>query len=550
MFANVFTKTTRDRLPSGFLGAVVVGFFLFFSMWVYKDVDTSFYYELPEAVLELMGIDPSGEGAGQLAFSAIYTFIGAFVVAGLAISAGASSIAGEERDGTLGLLLGNPVSRRGVLVSKALSMELIAGLMVLIMWVVGLASAVVLDVETDGLFIGAMTLALFVNGLVYGFLAMAVGSWIGKRSVASSVAVGVMIVGYLAANLLPLADMETAAKFSPWYYFSSSQPLTSGLDWTHVGVLITMALVGFGVSWVGVQRRDLREKGTDVTLLDRLRANPTTKKVIDRLAGSTRVSRIWVKTVTDYQGLLTITAGIMFYMGVFIPILYNFIPDDFIDVFASFPDAVVAMIGGVDMSTPEGFLTGELFALVGPIAVIVLLTSMGGKALAGEEEKKTMGMLLANPISRSHVIAENVIAMVVNAAIFGVVTFLGTWAGVALGGLDTVGVDGIGSISLTLSLFGLLFGAVALLVSAATGRTSMSNLATTGVALITWFMFSFFPLSETFEPLAQFSPWYWYLGGDPLLNGMDWGGAALLAGVSAVLVALSIPMFQRRDLRG
>lgn len=73
---------------------------------------------------------------------------------------------------------------------------------------------------------------------------------------------------------------------------------------------------------------------------------------------------------------------------------------------------------------------------------------------------------------------------------------------------------------------------------------------TTGVAVVTWFMFSFFSLSETFEPIANASPFQWYLGSDPLLNGMDWTGAVLLSGTFVVLVAASIPLFQRRDLRG
>ena len=62
-------------------------------------------------------------------------------------------------------------------------------------------------------------------------------------------------------------------------------------------------------------------------------------------------------------------------------------------------------------------------------------------------------------------------------------------------------------------------------------------------------MFSFLSISETTEPLTRFSPWQWYLGGDPVLDGMDWGGAALLGVGFLVLVAVSIPLFQRRDLR-
>ena len=550
MFANVFTKSTRDNLPAGLFGALALAFFLFFAMWVYRDVDTSFYFDLPAGILELVGINPDGEGTGAIAFGSIYNLMGAFTVAGLALSWGASAIAGEERDGTLGFLLGNPVSRRAVLVSKTVAMVLIVALMSLILWGLGIASAEILEVSTEGLFVGAITFAMFVNSLFYGFMALAIGAWVGRRSVASGAAAGLMIVGYLAANLLPLADLEWLARLFPWYYFSSSAPINNGLDWGHVSVLIGLSAALFVVAFVGVQRRDLREKGTDITLLDRLRSHPMTEKMTERLAGSTRVSRIATKTLSEHQGLFTITAAVMFYMGVLIPPLYSLIPEDFVEIFASFPDALVAMIGGVDMGTPSGFLTGEVFALVGPISIIVLCASIGARALAGEEENRTMGLLLSNPVTRGHVVREKSLAMVGYAVGFGIVTFLGTWLGVWLGGLDDVGIDGIAAISILLTLFGLVFGGVALALSAATGKRSRATMGTTGIAVAAWFAFSFFPLSESFEPFTILSPFQWYLGSDPLLNGMDWAGASLLIGTFIGLVALSHLLFQKRDLRG
>lgn len=548
MFANVFTKSTRDTVPVGVFGAIAIGVFLFFALWVYQDVDTSFYYDLPAGILDLMGINPEGDGAAGIAFGAVFNLMGAFIAAGLALSWGASAIAGEERDGTFGFLLGNPVSRRGVLVSKTGSLLLTVGIMSLLLFGLAVGAAALLDVNTAGLFVDAITFAVFINSLFYGFLALAIGTWTGKRSVASGAAAGIMIVGYLAASLLPLADLEWLAQIFPWYYFSASAPINNGLNWGHIAVLGGLIVAAFFVAYVGVQRRDLREKGTDKTVLDRLRANPTTQKMMDRVAGSARVSRISTKAFSDHQGLFTITVAIMFYMGVLIPPLYNLIPEDFIDIFATFPDALVAMIGGVDMGTPTGFLTGENFALVGPIAIIVLCASIGARALAGEEEAHTMDLLLANPVSRSHVVLEKTQAMIGYAVLFGLLTFIGTWIGVWLGGLDEVSVSGMASVSLLLALFGLVYGAIALLMSAATGRRGQSIAVTTGIALVTWFMFSFFPLSETFEPIANFSPFHWYLGSDPLLNGMDWPGAGLLAGTFVVLVAASIHLFQRRDI--
>lgn len=550
MLANVFSKSLRDRLGSGMIGAISLGGLTLFSLWAYQDVDISFYYDLPVGVLELMGIDPDNFGVGSMAFGAMYDFMGALIVGGIAISIGASAIAGEEQAGTFGFLLGNPVSRRGTLLAKTAGLAAIVTTMGVLLWLFAVLSARLLDVATTGVHLGAISVAITLNALLHGLLALAIGSWTGRRGLASGVAVGVMVLGYLGSGLLPLIDLDGLAHVFPWYYYNSSSPLSNGLNGGDVAMLVGLSILFFSLAWVGIQRRDLKEKGAEVTLVDRLRSSPITQKMVERIAGSARVSGITAKTASESQGLLTVTTGIVFYMALLMPILFNFIPEDFVEIFATFPDALIAMIGGVDMSTPAGFVTGEVFSLTAPIAVIVLLAAVGARALAGEEESHTMGLLLANPISRGEVVAKKTLAMLAHAVIFGVVTALGCWLGVLLGGQDEISLEGILSISALLTLFGLVFGGIALLTSAATGRRKLAVWTTTGVALVTWFMFTFLPLSATAEPVASLSPFQWYLGSDPLVNGMDWTAAAMMAGLFVVLAGLSIPAFQRRDLRG
>ena len=161
-----------------------------------------------------------------------------------------------------------------------------------------------------------------------------------------------------------------------------------------------------------------------------------------------------------------------------------------------------------------------------------------------------MDLLLANPLSRSQIVVKKTVAMVVHAVLFAITTIIGCWIGILIGGQDEMSISGIAAASVLLALFGLLFGGVALLTGAVTGKRKLATWTTTGVALVTWFMFSFLSISATTEPLTRFSPWEWYLGGDPVLQGMDWTGAALLFGTFLVLVVLSVPAFRRRDLGG
>src|SRR6187402_2544426 len=120
MLRSVYLKSVRDRL----LGVSVAVFALFLTawmgLWAYSGVDgaDAYFASLPDAYIDLLGITRDSGTAG-LMMSMMYGFMGAFVLAGLAVSMGAAAIAGEERDGTINMLMTVPRSRGRVHASKA-----------------------------------------------------------------------------------------------------------------------------------------------------------------------------------------------------------------------------------------------------------------------------------------------------------------------------------------------------------------------------------------------------------------------------------------------
>ena len=99
---------------------------------------------------------PADADVGALAYGAIYSSYGALTITSLAISMGAASIAGEERKGTMGLLLGNPKSRTHILVSKAANIVLLTALGVVILWAAGIVVPQLLNVDITGVQVGAL----------------------------------------------------------------------------------------------------------------------------------------------------------------------------------------------------------------------------------------------------------------------------------------------------------------------------------------------------------------------------------------------------------
>jgi ABC-2 type transport system permease protein len=549
MLANVFTKTTRDRWKGIAIGVAALASLLFFGMSVYRDLDLSVYTSLPEVFRTLMDIPPDAD-VGSLAYGAIYGSYGTLTMAALALSMGSASIAGEERKGTIGLLLGNPKGRVSVLVSKAASLVLLLGLGSLALWGAGVASATMLSVETGGMHVGALALHMCVISVFFGFLAMAIGAWTGSPGMASGVAAGVMFVSFVGAGLFPIIDgWENVTKAFPWYYFNGSKPVTNGVDWGHLAVLFAGIVVFAVAALVGVGRRDLKSQTVGVTLVDRLRGNPLTHKIVDRLAGSARVSRIWVKTASEHQGLLFITAALMFFvMGTLIGPMYGFLDDAMLALMDDFPEVLLALFGGGDMSTPEGWYQIETFGMMAPIAVMVVTVAIGARALAGEEEHRTMGLLLANPVKRSTVVYQKTFAVVLYGLAVGFSTFAGVTVGSLLGGLG-MSIGNIAATSFLVTLVGLVFGALALALSAATGRVNVAVYGTVGIALILYVLNALLPFNDSLVGYAKVSPFYYYLTSDPLMNGMNWGHGAVLTALTIILIVLSVVLFQRRDLR-
>ncbi|NNF69143.1 MAG: ABC transporter permease subunit, partial [Acidimicrobiia bacterium] len=181
MLATIVTKSFLDRWKGEVVAAAVVALMFFFGMAVYRDIDLSVYTDLPEAMRSLMNI-PKDADVGALAYGAIYSSYGALTLGGMSIAIGAASIAGEERKGTMGLLLGNPKSRTHVLISKAINIMLLSALGGAVLWLAGILVPEMLSVDITGIQVGALMVHMFAIAVFTGFVAMAIGAWTGKST--------------------------------------------------------------------------------------------------------------------------------------------------------------------------------------------------------------------------------------------------------------------------------------------------------------------------------------------------------------------------------
>jgi ABC-2 type transport system permease protein len=183
-----------------------------------------------------------------------------------------------------------------------------------------------------------------------------------------------------------------------------------------------------------------------------------------------------------------------------------------------------------------------------PLLLLIFTVGFGSGTIAGEEEKGTLDILLANPIERWQVVVEKFIAMAISTTILAAVTAAAIIIGTALADME-VSSENVVAIVASVELLALAFGSIALFLGCLSGSRGLSMGVTSALALVSFFLHALAPLANVLKDYQKFSLFYHYLGENPLQVGLKLEHVFVLVAVSLVFLILSLVVFQRRDLR-
>jgi len=217
---------------------------------------------------------------------------------------------------------------------------------------------------------------------------------------------------------------------------------------------------------------------------------------------------------------------------------------------AAYPKDVLAAFNAEDLGTAQGYLGGTVYGLLVPLLVAVFMIAAGTRGIAGDEEAGTLELVLAHPVSRRGLALQRLGAALTEMAVVAVALFVVMVATRAPFELGSVSVGGFLAINAQLALFGALFATLAFAVGAATGRRAAALGVSAAAAVLAYLANSVFPQVAALEWTRSLSPFHWYLGGDPLTNGLQWPGTLALAGTTLALAAAGTYLFTRRDIAG
>jgi ABC-2 type transport system permease protein len=188
--------------------------------------------------------------------------------------------------------------------------------------------------------------------------------------------------------------------------------------------------------------------------------------------------------------------------------------------FAALPAAFDRLLGEVSMATPAGWMN----------------------ATAGEEQARMMGLVLSTSASRTTFLAAKTAAMVAHALIVSMAMFTGLLVGNVIGHMG-IGVGLLPAATSQMTLVGLVFGAIAVTLGAAGSDRHRTMTISAGIAGLSFVLDVFRPLSESPAWLAKLNFWYPYSANTALVNGIDWGFAAILAACAVTFSAVGFAIF-------
>jgi ABC-2 type transport system permease protein len=185
------------------------------------------------------------------------------VAAIYAIINGTGTLAGEEEDGRLEMLVTLPLPRWQIITAKAIALSLSTFLIIVIVSAVsvGVLWSIEGQIETDLTRMALFKSVLSTWSLVFAMamISMFLATFCSRRRIASMISAATLVIGYFGSNLA--SSTEVLEPFEPFFLFTyldaSGQAVLDGQAAGDMLVLLSIGVVSFVLALIFFQRRKL-----------------------------------------------------------------------------------------------------------------------------------------------------------------------------------------------------------------------------------------------------------------------------------------------------
>jgi len=551
----ILVKSLRDRrraLIGNSLGlvALVVWLGALFPILRENQGFNDIMERVPEEMLAAFGTDLATflTAAGFLS-AEFFALFAPLLILIFVISAMVAETATEEREGLMDMVLSNPVSRRRVFLEKAGGVAAAALLMVAVITVALLAVNPVFGLDLPVLGVVAAGLSLWLLGTSFGAVALLVGAFTGRSATAGGMAGLLALLAWFVTSFSGLLPwLEGAGGLSPFTWYREPNPLITGFGAGHLWLLATTVVLVV----VAVALFDRRDIATERAALPEVKVRRRARSRVRQPRAAWLLTDPFRKVIWDRRRSVWAWGGGLGLLSLAMFSAWPALAQDaeaLAALVTSMPREIFALFGLTDpeaIVTPAGFISSRSYQSIGPIVVIFFCVRGVSMALVRQEGTGVLDMVLAQPSSRSRVLASKLGAVALSAGLVVLVPTIVALLADRRWETD-LGFGPILAAGAGLYLLGLFFAGLALLLWAIKG-TSLPAVRIAGIAaLATFLMNGLGALADGLRPIRLVSPFYWYFGDTPPLGkGFEPSYFLLLAGTVA-MAWLALVLFRQRD---
>lgn len=259
---------------------------------------------------------------------------------------------------------------------------------------------------------------------------------------------------------------------------------------------------------------------------------------------------IFLKTLRDLRRSILWWCIGMLLLGLYTILAFPTVRDTFADLSPYFDNPLfkVFLRDFSNIATIEGYLSVELFSFVMPVLSIIMSIVYFLGLIGREEERGHLELLLSLPLPRWRVAVEKVVATLLAILIIHLAFWLSLWVG-GLAVKIEADYSRIGLAILDSLLLGLVFGGLAFLITGLGYGPGVAGGISGGLATAFYLVEAIGVVSEKFKPYRKFSLFYYYGGGRPMVEGLNWAHASLFIWLTLLMIIVGILIFQRRDIK-
>ncbi len=205
----------------------------------------------------LFGVTGKISSSGGWLNANIYANFLPLVMLLVTIGYGAAAVAGQDEDGTLSLVATLPVRRDAIVLQKIVALSVQAAALALAVGVC-VAAGRWFQLGISFADIATTSLAALLLGLDFGIVAIAVGSFTGRRATAVGATSALAAASYLVSSLAPVVSWIRPIRYASLFYWSiGHDQISTGLRVTDAAVLVGAGLAAGYAAILAFRRLDL-----------------------------------------------------------------------------------------------------------------------------------------------------------------------------------------------------------------------------------------------------------------------------------------------------